>query len=128
MGGLYLLYVGFTIIRSALKGDGAGGGTTPVGRAGGYRAGLMTNLSNPKSAAFFGSMFLTLLPPHLSLMASGATLAVVFAISLSWYSLVAVGFSMGFMHRLYLRVRRPHSACIGSLMLFFGARLILSDE
>jgi threonine efflux protein len=128
LGGLYLLYVGVTIIRSALV-KGADDGAVPAnGRSGGYRIGLLTNLSNPKSAAFFSSMFLTLLPRHLSPVQALSVLGLVFAISLSWYSLVAVGFSLGFMHRAYRRVRRPLSACVGSLMLFFGARLLLAEE
>jgi threonine/homoserine/homoserine lactone efflux protein len=128
LGGLYLLYVGVTVIRSALARREQVSETVDPGRAGGYRVGLLTNLSNPKSAAFFGSMFLTLLPPQLGPFQAVATLALVFAISLSWYSLVAVGFSLGFMHRGYQRVRRGLSACIGSLMLFFGMRLIFAKE
>ncbi|MEZ7198552.1 LysE family translocator [Pseudodesulfovibrio karagichevae] len=128
LGGLYLLYVGVTVIRSALAGEARGPEAADPGRSGGYRIGLLTNLSNPKSAAFFGSMFLTLLPPQLSPVQAVATLALVFAISLSWYSLVAVGFSLGFMHRAYQRIRRPLSACIGSLMLFFGMRLIFAEK
>ncbi|MGE4420993.1 MAG: LysE family translocator [Pseudodesulfovibrio sp.] len=128
LGGLYLLYVGVTVIRSALAKEERIAEAADPGRSGGYRIGLLTNLSNPKSAAFFGSMFLTLLPPQLSPVQAVATLALVFAISLSWYSLVAVGFSLGFMHRAYQRIRRPLSACIGSLMLFFGMRLIFAEE
>ena len=128
LGGLYLLYVGVTVIRSAFAKQERGATTVDPGRAGGYRIGLLTNLSNPKSAAFFGSMLLTLLPPQLTPFQALATLALVFAISLSWYSLVAVGFSLGFMHRGYQRIRRGLSACIGSLMLFFGLRLIFAHE
>lgn len=128
LGGLYLLYVGLTVIRSAfIKGERAGEPSS-VGRVGGFRIGLLTNLSNPKTAAFFASMFLTLLPPHLSPVGAGATLSLVFVISLSWYSLVAMGFSLGCMQRAYERVRRPFSACIGGLLVFFGARLMLTEE
>ena len=128
LGGLYLLYVGVTVIRSAFAKQERAAEAAAPGRAGGYRIGLLTNLSNPKSAAFFGSMFLTLLPPQLTPVQALATLALVFAISLTWYSLVAVGFSLGFMHRGYQRIRRGLSACIGSLMLFFGLRLIFAHE
>ncbi|OIQ52011.1 Threonine efflux protein [Pseudodesulfovibrio hydrargyri] len=128
LGGLYLLYVGLTVIRSAFAQQERATEEADPGRAGGYRIGLLTNLSNPKSAAFFGSMFLTLLPQQLDSFQSLTTLALVFAISLSWYSLVAVGFSLGFMHRGYQRVQRGLSACIGSLMLFFGVRLIFAKE
>lgn len=127
LGGLYLLYVGLSVIRSAFTEESEG--EVPVGgQADGYRIGLLTNLSNPKSAAFFGSMFLTLLPPHLSLAGAGAALAVVFVISLSWYSLVAMGFSLRPMRRTYDLVRKPLSACIGGLLVFFGARLILAED
>ncbi|WP_319584422.1 LysE family transporter [uncultured Pseudodesulfovibrio sp.] len=128
LGGLYLLYVGVTVIRSAFAKQEQAMETADPGRAGGYRIGLLTNLSNPKSAAFFGSMFLTLLPPQLTPLQALATLALVFAISLSWYSLVAVGFSLGFMHRGYQRIRKGLSACIGSLMVFFGLRLIFAEN
>jgi threonine/homoserine/homoserine lactone efflux protein len=128
LGGLYLLYVGVTVIRSAFAGRKRGDEMVDPGRAGGYRIGLLTNLSNPKSAAFFGSMFLTLLPPRLALFQAAATLGLVFAISLSWYSLVALGFSMDFMHQGYRRIQKGLSACIGSLMVFFGLRLIFAEK
>jgi len=129
IGGLYLLYMGFSIVRSAFTKNAAVNEVLSTGCVGSYyRLGLLTNLSNPKSAAFFGSMFLTLLPPELSLVGKAATLAVVFGISLFWYSLVAMGFSMGFMQRVYQHIRAPLSACIGSLLLFFGARLVLARD
>ncbi len=127
VGGLYLLYMGLTLVRSAMNGEERGD-MAPRGGAGGYRLGLLTNLSNPKSAAFFGSMFLTLLPHPLSPLQACATLAVVFTVSLSWYSLVAYGFSLRCMRRAYRRIRRPLSACIGGLLAFFGARLILAED
>lgn len=128
VGGMYLVYLGVMTIRSAFKGDRRTAKAENKSGFSGYRGGVLTSLSNPKTAAFFGSVFMTLLPAQMTVVGGVATLIVIFAVSSAWYSLVALGFSLGVMHTVYERMKKPLSCTIGALMIFFGGKLIVSSE
>jgi threonine/homoserine/homoserine lactone efflux protein len=53
----------------------------------------MVGLTNPKAAAFFGSLFVTVLPAHAPLWVQVATIGIVVSISLCWFSAMAMLFS-----------------------------------
>jgi threonine/homoserine/homoserine lactone efflux protein len=59
-GAAYLVYLGVQALLAALRGSaravGSGGAAPRVARAGAYRQGLLSDLSNPKMAAFFTSL------------------------------------------------------------------------
>ena len=65
------------------------------------RLGLLTQLVNPKAAVFFGSIFLTFLPPGLPLWVTLVVLANIFAVEFLWYLAVALMFSTGRVRRAY---------------------------
>lgn len=58
-GGLYLCWMGYQMLRGALKRGGSC--TCATGRAGesgrSFLKGLLTNLANPKAIIYFGSVF-----------------------------------------------------------------------
>jgi threonine efflux protein len=58
-GGLYLLYVASRLWRS---GGAALGSGPAVSSAAAFRLGFLTNITNPKSALFFGSVFAASFP------------------------------------------------------------------
>ena len=59
-GGIYLVYLATRLWRSAAAPDGrASTSLTPLAA---FRLGFFTNITNPKSALFFGSVFATALP------------------------------------------------------------------
>ena len=88
--------------------------------------GFLTNISNPKTAAFFGSLFATLLPTHSSLQFQVACIAVIVLISASWYSIVACLFSVKLIARGYRRAKRWIDYLTGSILVAFGIRLAVS--
>src|SRR5687767_3675812 len=61
-GGLYLLYVAQGLWRS--NNAFAHGHVTSVSSWAALRLGLLTNLTNPKAALFFGSVFAAAFPPE----------------------------------------------------------------
>ena len=90
-----------------------------------YRRGLMVGLTNPKAAAFFGSLFVTVLPAHAPLWVHAATIGIVASISLGWFSTMAVLFSTRRVQHGYHRLRKPIDAVMGTLLIGLGAKLAL---
>lgn len=126
-GGVYLIYLAVRIWRGAseplgLPADAAGRQPQGVGRS--FTHALMTQISNPKTAVVYGSVFAALLPvdPPLWLIATLPPL--IFLIETGWYALVAVAFSAGRPRAAYLRwkswIDRLAATVIGAL----GIRLI----
>ncbi len=123
LGGLYLVYLGVRTARS-VAGWEAPPGVQP--RASGRRAwrrGLLTNLSNPKAAVFFTSVFATLLPADSSLALRIAAVAVIVVDALLWHALLAVVLSSPPAQARYLRARRWIDRVAGVVMIAFGLRL-----
>jgi len=123
LGGLYLVYLGVRTARS-VAGWEAPPGVQP--RASGRRAwrrGLLTNLSNPKAAVFFTSVFATLLPADSSLALRIAAVAVIVVDALLWHALLAVVLSSPPAQARYLRARPWIDRVAGVVMIAFGLRL-----
>lgn len=128
-GGAYLIFLGGQALWSVWQGRGAGGATrafAPDSAAGAFRRGLVTNLSNPKSLAYYLSLLVASAAPDAPLwvrLAGGAGMA---AISLIWYIFLAWTFSRGPVQRLYRRVQPVIAGGTGLLMIGFGLTLIVA--
>ncbi|MHA7165352.1 LysE family translocator, partial [Burkholderia pseudomallei] len=88
-----------------------------------YRTGLFTCLTNPKSCVFWTSVFAAMMPAHVPLWFSGATLLTIGAMSGGWYCGVAYLFANPRAQRGYRRVRRPLDALCGAALVGLGAKL-----
>jgi threonine/homoserine/homoserine lactone efflux protein len=127
-GGLYLLYLSSRIWRgSAGKltiGAGAAEGRANLRKS--FWLGLSTQLSNPKTAIAYASIFVALLPQHPPLWCYFVLPPLVFIIEAGWYTVVAVCFSSRRPREVYLRMKkwidRLAAGAIGAL----GLRLILT--
>ena len=128
LGGLYLLYLGFQALRSAVapRRVEAAAARTQGGPARAYLSGLLANLGNPKTAVFFLSVLALLAAPGTPAWVHLVTGMGMVAISIGWYSLVAVALSHRRVGRAYGRLRRWIDAVIGGLFTAFGGHLILS--
>ncbi|SDE05290.1 LysE family transporter [Paraburkholderia lycopersici] len=127
-GAAYLLYLGARILLSLRQGAKAAGpavAAKQTGAAHAYRRGLLVGLTNPKAAAFFGSLFVTLLPAHAPMWAHGAMIATVAGVSVCWFSAMALLFSTDRVQRGYRKLRRPIDAVMGAVLVGIGARLAL---
>lgn len=91
----------------------------------GYQRGLMVGLTNPKAAAFFGSLFVTVLPAHAPLWVLAATIGIVASISLGWFSTLAILFSTQRVQHGYNRLGKPIDAVMGTLLISLGAKLAM---
>lgn len=120
LGAGYLAYIGARIIIGS-----TGPAAPPRGGAAGaaFRLGLMTSLSNPKSALLVASLFTAALPPDAPLSAGLWTVAEMVAISLSWYAALACVISTRVVSGLFHRFRRWIDRFAGAIFIAFGARL-----
>lgn len=91
-GGLYLLWLGYKICRGAAQpmDFAAGGMAAEHSLLKTFRDGLYTQLSNPKTALVFASIFTALLPERIPLAFYYIVPLMSFLIDVSWYSLVAL--------------------------------------
>ncbi|HYH38333.1 MAG TPA: LysE family transporter [Azospirillum sp.] len=126
-GGLYLVYLGVRIWRGARQPiavpDTAEGGTRGVTRSFGFA--LATQLSNPKTAVVYASIFAALLPADPPLWVSAVLPPAIFAIEAGWYALVAVAFSAGRPRAAYLRSKAWIDRAAGAVMAALGVRLMV---
>src|SRR5262245_3866317 len=90
-GAAYLIYLGVGMLRSAWRGDkpAAAALLVPAGRRTFLRS-LGVQLSNPKAAVFFGSIFVTLLPVAAPLWVKAGALAILGVNEFGFYGLVVV--------------------------------------
>jgi threonine/homoserine/homoserine lactone efflux protein len=129
-GALYLVYLGLLLFQSASAAPATD--EPEAARAGdarsGYRVGLLTALTNPKSIAFFLSLFAVALPPEMTSGAKWALLAAGFLIEIGWYLLVAFVLSSVGPRRLYARVRATVDRVLGAGLLLLGVRIGTADH
>ncbi|MGL3605919.1 LysE family translocator [Rhizobium sp. G187] len=133
-GGLYLVYLGIVIWRGASEplAMATNGATDAVNEGSGkqlspLRAMLVafaTQISNPKTAVVYASIFAALMPQAPPTAVLIALPPLVFVVEAGWYLIVALAFSAHRSQRAYLKwkvwVDRLAGAVIGAL----GIRLI----
>jgi threonine efflux protein len=122
-GGLYLLHVAFRLWRSR---GAVQAGSKPLRAAAAFRLGFLTNITNPKSALFFGSVFATALPAHPSSALMLAAILLVVVNAFVWHMLLALAFSTPRVQGAYARQQRVLSRVAAALVGAFGLRLLVS--
>lgn len=126
-GALYLIYLGIRILLSVRR-TAPAEATRPAG--GGARAALRTGflvgITNPKTAAFFGSLFITVLPLAAPFWVQAVTLVIIGSLAIGWFGLVALVFSTGRARAAYAKLRRAIDALLGGLLVALGLRLVLT--
>lgn len=128
IGGIYLVFIGIKTIKSAFskKQRSICSLEYPNRAWVAFRQGLFTSFSNPKTATFFGSLFITTFPPQAPLWGYISTIIIVFMVSLIWYSLVACFFSLAGTQNTYVRMKPKLDGLTGCLLAFLGVRLLIS--
>ncbi|MES2818709.1 MAG: LysE family translocator [Pseudomonadota bacterium] len=130
-GGLYLAYLGVRIwlgAKQPLVTDAAQAqsGATAAARA--FVLGLTTQLSNPKTAIVYASVFAAFLPPTASWTFGCSVAASVFLIEAGWYALVALALSSKGPRSRYLRFKTWIDRATGGVMLALGLKLVASAD
>jgi threonine/homoserine/homoserine lactone efflux protein len=125
-GGIYLIYLASRIWRGgaeALRID-APVETQRQGTAKAFWQALATQLSNPKAAVVYGSIFAALLPANPAPWTFAALLPIVFVIETGWYTIVAWTFSAATPRAFYLRAKRSIDRMAGAIIGLLGVKLV----
>jgi len=126
-GGLYLIYLGIRIWRSAkipLVVDDVGTGKKrSIARS--FWLGLVTQLSNPKTAIYYASIFAALLPAKPAQWLLIALPPTIFLIETGWYAVVALAFSSNGPRAAYLRFKAWVDRTAGVVLGVLGMRLLV---
>ncbi len=145
VGGVYLLYLAWGLFGSVRQRDQGSpaarsrdredhqvatdeAATPPAAssRTTFYRRGLLTNLTNPKSMAFWTSVAVVSLDPQATLATRLAAVAMVGCMGLVYHLSLAWLFSTAPAQQAYLRAKPLLSAITGAIMTAFGVRLLWS--
>jgi len=121
-GGLYLLSVALRLWRTSTASTGNHQVQLSPGAA--FRLGFLTNIMNPKSALFFGSVFATALPPQPAPVLLLLAVALVVINALVWHVFLALAFSHRRVQAGYARRRATIGRTAGALVGVFGARFL----
>lgn len=121
VGALFLLWIAWQIFRHAtapveLTGRGAEGHP--------FVRGFLVQISNPKVAVFFGSIFIAMLPAQVPLWMTLALIAIVSFNELWWYTAVALFFGSGPVRSFYLRAKAWIDRVTGLFLGGLGLRLL----
>ncbi|CAH2928392.1 MAG: L-lysine permease [uncultured Paraburkholderia sp.] len=123
-GGLYLVYLASKIWRgAAIPFDAAQSASTNPRKS--FWIGLSTQLSNPKTAVYYGSIFAALLPQHPPLWCYFALPPAIFGIEAGWYTVVALCFSSKRPREIYLRWKAWIDRIAAGAVAALGLRLIV---
>ena len=123
-GGLYLIYIAIRLWRSgsvAARSDAAA-----IDAWAAFRLGFLTNITNPKSALFFASVFATALPKETSATLMAIAVAVVVLNALIWHFFLALAFSHPRVQAGYARQRKLLSRVASSIVGVIGVRLLVT--
>ncbi len=120
VGGFYLLYVASRLWRSGSA--ASNGATAPASALAAFRLGFLTNITNPKSALFFRSVFSAAFPPQPDALLQVSVVTMIVVNVLCSHLLLALAFSRGRVRAAYacnrVAVNRIASVVVGALELW----------
>ena len=127
VGAAYLLYLAYKMWRHAPEPMSM---DIPEGHAARSRLGLVwlgiaTQLANPKPAVFFGTIFLTFVPPAAPVWVYLVILGIIFFNDAGWNVIVARIFSLERTRRGYLNLKTLIDRVFGGLLGMLGLKLAL---
>jgi threonine/homoserine/homoserine lactone efflux protein len=128
-GGLYLAYLGVRIWLSAKQPLATSTIDQPSRSEPSARSlllGFTTQISNPKAAIVYASVFAAFLPAAASFGFKAAVATAVFLIETGWYTVVALVLSASASRNAYLRFKSWVDRAAGGIMIALGLKLVSS--
>ena len=129
-GGLYLCWMGYQMLRSALKKETVKPTeevSVELARSGrSFLKGLLTNLSNPKAIIYFGSVFSLFVSNDVGSAERWGLFVMIALETFAWFTVVASLFALPQMRRGYQRLAKWIDGVAGALFAGFGIPLIIS--
>ncbi|QJP17321.1 LysE family transporter [Starkeya sp. ORNL1] len=124
-GAAYLIWLGVKLVLGARKPMAT---ATEVGikAAAAFRKAYLVSMTNPKSIAFYGSIFSIMVPAHATAWFYVAVVIIAGTVSLAWYCGLALLFSQGSARRIFARAKTPIEATMGAVLIGMGGKLLFS--
>jgi threonine/homoserine/homoserine lactone efflux protein len=127
VGGAYLIYIAVHLWRGAPRpfaiAPAAKVGPSSLART--FWLGLATQISNPKTAIVYGSVFAALLPPAPPFWLLTLLPPLIFTLEAGWYVIVAIIFSSDRPRSAYLRSKAWIDRAVSGVMGSLGIRLLV---
>ncbi|WP_407493524.1 LysE family translocator [Pseudooceanicola sp. MF1-13] len=126
VGGAFLCWIGFQMWRHAkepLDMQASALNAMSIRRA--IRYGFLTFAANPKTAVFFGAVFVGLVPQGTPLPVLALLVTVIFLNECLWYIVVARLFSLSHPRAIYIRAKTWIDRAFGTLLAVFGLKIAL---
>lgn len=121
----YLVYLGLRLWRSPGNDSAGATGNSNDNPWRALRSGLLVGLLNPKVLAYFGSIFLLLLPAGAPAGVKVAAVIIVLFDALLVYGCLILLMSTPAVRRRYNAVSRPINRVLGVLLALLGGRLLV---
>lgn len=123
-GAAYLIGIGIKMVLGARKPLELSSPASPVTSRAAMRKAFLVSMGNPKSIAFYSSIFALMLPPHAPLWFDVATVALATAISAIWYSGLALMFSKPAFRLVFAKAKTGAETVMGLCLVGLGGRLL----
>ena len=125
IGAFYLIYIGVKMIVGARKPLNLSGTARQPKPWEAMKRAYLVSMGNPKSIAFYGSIFALMVPPDAPSWFYAATVAIAGAISAGWYCSLAFMFSKPAVRRGFARVKTAIESVMGICLVALGGRLLI---
>ncbi len=123
-GGAFLCWIAWQMWRHAKEPlVMAEAGQTPRAAWSAFRLGVVTQLSNPKPAVFFGAVFVGTVPPDTTLPWIGALLVVIFLNEMICNIIVVRAFSFEGPRNAYARLKTGIDRTFGGILALLGVKI-----
>ncbi len=122
-GGLFLIWIALQMWLHAPEPLGTASAQTARSPISALRLGIVTQLSNPKPAVFFGAVFVGTVPPHATAPAIALLLLAIFLNEFACNVLVARLFSYGRTRRIYARLKTTIDRIFGGILALLGLKI-----
>lgn len=125
-GGAYLLFIAWTIWQAAPEPLPMAGPAEPADGSPlrDLLRGLGTQVSNPKTALVYASVFAAALPEGPTLATGAVLVAMIALVEFGWYALVATAFSTARARQAYARAKTGIDRLAAGIMGVLGAKLL----
>ena len=125
-GAGYLIWLGTKMVLGARRPPQTPSGKSRAVGLAAARKGFLVSMTNPKSVAFYGSIFAVMVPVQAPIWVHAAIVVISAGVSALWYCGLALLFSNGAVRRAFARGRSVIEATMGLFLIALGCRMLVS--
>lgn len=127
-GAAYLMWIGFRIVAGARR-PAPTAGSLPGATDRGWtalRRGYLASITNPKAAAFFGSIFVVMLPTQAPSWVCALAVILLTLLSAGWHCGLAIVLSVAPIQAGYRKAKARIDTAVGIILIALGVRLAVT--